>query len=100
MDPSALKALDGIAEKQSVQNIVAAELVADENLAQLTHINELFEHLDQNGDGTVTEAEARLAMRQSGISPQQVERIIKAVLNREGKVQYTGFMAKLLLAQR
>jgi serine/threonine protein kinase len=96
----ALDALGCATEKQGIRNLVAADLMSPENLGQLQHLNELFQRLDQDNNGSVNEAEARDAFRQLGYGQNQIDRLIAALLGEGGTVQYSDFMAKLLLAQR
>jgi len=100
LDPAVLQALRQASEKRSIQNLVAMDLMSSENLGQLRHLNELFQRLDLDNDGTVELEEARKVFSQLHMEHSQAERLISALMGDKGAVHYSEFMAKLFLAQR
>lgn len=100
LDAAALDALRRAAEKRSIQNLVAMDLMSSENLGQLRHLNELFQRLDLDNDGAVQVDEARKVFAQLNIDQAQVERLISVLVGDKDSVHYSEFMAKLFLAQR
>jgi len=100
LDPVALNALRQASEKRSIQNLVAMDLMSSENLGQLRHLNELFQRLDLDNDGTVELEEARKVFAELHMEQTQAERLISALVGEKGVVHYSEFMAKLFLAQR
>jgi len=100
LNTESLDALKRAADKRNIQNLLAADLASTENFGQLAHLNTLFERLDANRDGRVQECEARVAFARLGITSEQSDRLIAALMCEGGMVHYSEFMAKVLIAQR
>eukprot|EP00931_Biecheleriopsis_adriatica_P121688 TRINITY_DN9674_c0_g1_i3.p1 TRINITY_DN9674_c0_g1~~TRINITY_DN9674_c0_g1_i3.p1 ORF type:complete len:869 (+),score=215.93 TRINITY_DN9674_c0_g1_i3:26-2632(+) len=99
LDPNALELLKKAAERKSIQNLVAQDLLATENLGQLRHLNDVFRRLDKDNSGTVEPEEARQALGQLGMNKADVDKLVQALIGEQG-VHYTDFVTKLFLAQR
>jgi len=100
LEAETLHALRQATDKRSIQNLVAMDLMASENLGQLRHLNDLFQRLDLDNDGTVEVQEAREVFARLNMDQAQTERLISALVGDKGAIHYSEFMAKLFLAQR
>lgn len=100
LNPVAIGVMERNMRWKSNQNMVAMHALEAENLHQLRELQRLFRQLDVNGDGCITQQEARTALERQGIAPDKANGFIDALVGEGGKVQYSEFMARLLVSQK
>jgi calcium-dependent protein kinase len=91
----ALMKVAALRRKDDLYSALVGQLASSENLAQLHSFNDLFRQLDKDGDGEISEREAREGLR-GKLAPEAVDRLVKALLGKSGKVAYTRFMGEML----
>lgn len=97
--PRAIDEMENAMRRKSTHNMLAMHLMVNENVHQLAELNKLFRFFDKNGDGVITEAEARKAFEQAGLPECTATKFI-AALGGEGTVPYSEFIGRLLVSQK
>lgn len=95
----ALEQLSKLQRRSKLAEAVLAEISATENLGNVKEINNLFVALDKDHSGKVTAEEVRAALG-SKLPEAQLEQMIAAMMDDDGAVVYSMFMANMLAAKQ
>lgn len=91
-----LKSLTGREHKTDLQKALLLEMASNQNLAQMTELNELFLQLDVDNDGIIMATELRTALKGKW-TEERIDALIDALsADDERGVSYELFMGQLM----
>jgi len=95
----AISDLGKLRRTTDLHRALMTDMVGRENLTQLKELNDLFASMDADHSGTVTEAEARKALK-NRMPPAEVDKLVQTLMGDTGCVTYSRFMAEMIAAKK
>jgi len=99
LDQDMVDQMSKAGSRSSAQNMIALELGAQQNLGQMKKLNDLFRALDKDGDGDVETDEARQVLMSVGLPAASTDKLVDALVGKDGKIKYSEFMARMIAGQ-
>jgi len=82
-------------EQSDLFRAVMADMADNMNLAELADINKIFSAIDTDHSGSLTADEVRAGLSQK-MPADRLEKLIAAMLGKDGTISYTAFMGTML----
>lgn len=95
----AISELGKLRQTSDLHRALMTDMVGRENLTQLKELNDLFASMDVDHSGTVTEAEARQALKNK-MPATEIERLVSTLMGDKGSLTYSRFMAEMIAAKK
>jgi len=81
--------------KREIHRALLADAAANQSLAQMRELNDLFIGIDSDGDGVITADEVRSCLANKW-SAGDIDRLINVLIGESGEVAYDEFMGQLM----